>query len=41
MSASFVLNDEKVEYHYAGEFSPLRLIEKIDEELVKIEEAQR
>ena len=33
--ADFVINDKPVDYNYNNEFSPIHLIEKIDEELIK------
>ena len=36
LDPEFVKKDEtRVDYHYNGEFSPIRLIEQIDQELVK------
>lgn len=35
ISADFVINNNPVDYKYNNEFSPIHLIEKIDEELIK------
>ena len=35
ISSSFVENSDNVDFHYNGEFSPMRMIERVEEELIK------